>query len=134
MDPVLTIRIDTKSPNPVYRQIADALRALIVEGKLKPGDKLLTVRELAIELVVHHNTVAQAYRELAAEGWLELVRGRGAMVRGRAKPRVTKEIKDGFAKRLRELIAKAQADGMDQESIADVLRRYPMKEERNGCG
>jgi GntR family transcriptional regulator len=133
MDPELTIRIDLKSTAPVYRQIADALRALVVEEKLKPGDRLPTVRELGMELVVHHNTVAQAYRELASEGWLELVRGRGAVVRGRTRPRPTKGVGADFEKRLRELIAIAQSDGLDKGSIADILRHYQMKEKRTRC-
>lgn len=130
MEPELTIRIDLHATTPVYRQIADALRALVVEERLKPGDRLPTVRELGMELVVHHNTVAQAYRELAAEGWLELVRGRGAVVRDRSRPRPAKGAEATFEKRLRELIAKALSDGLDQALIANILRNYPRKEKR----
>ena len=130
MDPELTIRIDLRSTTPVYRQIADALRALVVEEKLKPGDRLPTVRELGMELVVHHNTVAQAYRELASEGWLELVRGRGAVVRDRTSPRPTKAVEADFQKRLRELIAIAQSGGLDQGTIADILRHFQRKEKK----
>jgi GntR family transcriptional regulator len=130
MAPEVTIRIDIKSTTPVYRQIADALRTLVVERKLKPGDRLPTVRELGMELVVHHNTVAQAYRELASEGWLELVRGRGAVVRDRTKPRPTKGVETVFERRLRELIAIAQSAGLDKGTIADILRRYQVKEKK----
>ncbi len=72
--------IDTASNVPVYRQVVDNLRSLLVEGTLQPGDTLPTVRELGFELGVHFNTVAEAYRLLAAEGWLELKRHRGAVV------------------------------------------------------
>ena len=130
MDPDLTIRIDLKSTTPVYRQIADALRALVVEEKLKAGDRLPTVRELAMELVVHHNTVAQAYREPAAEGWLELVRGRGAVVRDRTSPRPTRAVEADFKKRLRESIAIAQSGGLDQGTIADILRHFQRKKKK----
>jgi GntR family transcriptional regulator len=133
MDPEVTIRIDLKSTTPVYRQIADALRALVVEKKLQPGDRLPTVRELGMELVVHHNTVAQAYRELASEGWLELVRGRGAAVRDRTRPRPTKAVEANFEKRLRELIAIARSNGLDKGAIADILRHYPIKEKEARC-
>jgi DNA-binding transcriptional regulator YhcF (GntR family) len=53
---------------------------LLVEGKLARGTPLPSVRRLAMELSVHFNTVAEAYRELAAEGWLHLQHGRGAVV------------------------------------------------------
>ena len=85
------IRIDLDLPIPAYRQIVDGLRALIVEGVLVPGDRMPTVRDLAVDLSVHHNTVAEAYRQLAAEGWLELGRRRGATVMERPRPRMTAE-------------------------------------------
>ncbi len=61
------LRIDLASNVPVYEQIANALRADLVAGRFAPGDKLPTVRTLAIDLGIHHNTVAQAYRQLADE-------------------------------------------------------------------
>jgi GntR family transcriptional regulator len=66
-----TITIDLNSHVPVYRQIVDAMRRLLVEGELQTGDQVPTVRQLAIDLVVRFNTVAQAYRLLADEGWLD---------------------------------------------------------------
>src|ERR1700730_19257747 len=74
------IRIDLAAPTPAYRQIADAIRALLVAGELRPGERLPTVRQLAIDLAVHHNTVAEAYRILSEEGWVDLRRKRGATV------------------------------------------------------
>src|SRR5881392_167421 len=84
------LRIDLKHPVPAYRQIADGMRALLVRAAFQPGDRLPTVRQLAIDLTVHHNTVAQAYRLLADEGWIELKRHRGAKVLERRAQRATK--------------------------------------------
>lgn len=117
----LVIKIDLARAIPVYRQIEDAVRALIVEGQLRAGDRLPTVRDLALDLAVHHNTVAQAYRELAEEGWLELGRRRGATVIDRAPPRSTAANRRLFAQRARELVAKAQADGLSRGEIATIL-------------
>ena len=122
MDPDLAIRIDLRSTTPVYRQIADALR--------RDDPKSIVSCELGMEQVVHHNTVAQAYRELASEGWLELVRGRGAVVRDRTRPRPTKAVEASFEKRLRELIAIAQSGGLDKGTIADILRHFQRKEKK----
>ena len=61
----------------IYRQ----LRRAILDGRLRVGDQLPPVRQLGLDLGVHFNTVAQAYRELSDEGWLELKRRRGAAVR-----------------------------------------------------
>ena len=72
------LRIDLASAVPAYAQIAAQLRALLVAGELPPGRRLPPVRQLALDLGVHHNTVALSYRTLADEGWLDLRRGRGA--------------------------------------------------------
>ncbi len=115
------LRIDLASPTPVFRQIADGLRALLVEGAFKPGDRLPTVRQIAIDLAVHHNTVAQAYRLLAEEGWLDLRRHHGATVIERRSQRATPASQQNFSQRLRELTARAVADGVDAKTIARQL-------------
>ena len=86
MESEVTLVIDPQSSAPVYRQVVDNLRSLLVSGALKPGDALPTVRELGLELGVHFNTIAEAYRLLAGEGWLDLRRRRGAVVLERAAP------------------------------------------------
>jgi GntR family transcriptional regulator len=111
------LRIDLAARTPVYEQIASAIRAELVAGRYRPGERLPTVRTLAIDLGVHHNTVAQAYRELAAEGWLELRRHRGAMVLDRDRPSVRPDPTDTFSRPLRELVARALADGLPRKSL-----------------
>jgi GntR family transcriptional regulator len=119
-----TITIDFKSPIPVYRQIADALRHLLVNGELQPGDQVPTVRQLALDLNVHFNTVAQAYRVLSDEGWLDLKRRRGATVLDRRKPAVpSKERQKQALQRLRELTAQLQSEGIPVTQIASQLRK-----------
>lgn len=126
-----TIRIDLASPVPVYRQIEDALRALMVEGRLRPGDPLPTVRRLAVDLGIHHNTVAEAYRQLAAEGWLDLRRHRGAVVCPREHPLPAAGALESFTQRLRELIAKAHAEGLAPAAIQAILEQFLKNPEDN---
>ncbi len=111
------IRIDLSSSVPAYRQIADAIRALLVNRELKPGRQLPTVRQLAIDLAVHHNTVAEAYRLLADEGWLDLKRGRGALVVERARPNASAKERGALRQRLRELIAEMRTAGVPLDAI-----------------
>ena len=118
----LMLWIDIASSVPVYEQIANGLRAELVAGKFGPGDKLPTVRALAIDLGVHHNTVAQAYRQLADEGWLELRRHRGAVVRERHRPANRTDSTETFARPLRELLAKALAEGLARKLLIRELR------------
>jgi GntR family transcriptional regulator/MocR family aminotransferase len=117
------IRIDPASGIPVVRQIADSLRVLFVEGRLVPGTALPSVRRVAMELGVHFNTVAEAYRQLAAEGWLDLKHGRGAVVVPRVAPAIKNEAwtKD-FRNRLRAIMAQMRSQGISTASIAAELR------------
>jgi DNA-binding transcriptional regulator YhcF (GntR family) len=118
-----TLRIDSESPVPVYRQVVDNLRSLLVEGALQPGDSLPTVRELGLELGVHFNTIAEAYRLLAAEGWLDLRRRRGAVVIERAMPEQQPEAAAQFSRSLRQLIAQARTEGLPVRAIRNELER-----------
>jgi GntR family transcriptional regulator len=117
------IRIDPASGIPVVRQIVDNLRVLLVEGQLVPGAELPSVRRLAMELGVHFNTVAEAYRLLAAEGWLDLKHGRSAVVLARAMP-APKNVPstEDFRGRLRTMVAQMRSEGISASSIAAELR------------
>jgi GntR family transcriptional regulator len=101
------LRIDLSSRVPAYEQISGELRALLVSGELLPGNPLPTVRQLAMDLGVHFNTVAQAYRALAEEGWLELRRGRGARVVDRKASRANDGARDRFSRELNRLLAQS---------------------------
>jgi GntR family transcriptional regulator len=121
------LRIDLASRVPVYEQIANGLRAELVSGQFSPGTRLPTVRTLAIDLGVHHNTVAEAYRQLANEGWLELKRHRGAIVLERHLPPAGPDTMERFTRPLRELVAKGLAEGLPRSSLAremiEIVRR-----------
>jgi len=122
-----TIRIDLASPTPAYRQIANAVRAELVAGAFQPGDQLPTVRQLAMDLGVHHNTVAEAYRLLCEEGWLDMRRRHGVTVRSRQAPAPAPSAQDAFARRLQELAAEASAEGLATTTIAETLRSLALR-------
>jgi len=126
------LRIDLAASTPVYEQIANGLRAELVSGQFEPGTTLPTVRALAIDLGVHHNTVAEAYRQLASEGWLDLKRHHGATVRERHRPRATPEAMDRFSRPLRELLARALADGLSRTALARAMTEVVQKLEAGG--
>jgi GntR family transcriptional regulator len=121
------LRIDLASRVPVYEQIANGLRAELVSGQFSLGARLPTVRTLAIDLGIHHNTVAEAYRQLASEGWLELKRHRGAIVLERQRPRAGPDTMERFTRPLRELVARGLAEGLSRNSLAremmEIVRR-----------
>ncbi len=115
--PIPSLRIDLASPVPVYRQIASALRALLVGESFRAGDPLPTVRQLALDLGINHNTVAEAYRILAEEGWLDLRRRSGVTVLPRARPKASRDETATFSRRLEELLAEARARGVPLDAL-----------------
>jgi GntR family transcriptional regulator len=115
------IQIDLDSTTPVNRQIVDQLRLHLVAGGIRAGDALPSVRRLAIDLGVHFNTVADAYRTLAEEGWLDVSQGRAVRVRERAVPPASSETRQIFRRRLRQLVAQARASGVPAASLARDL-------------
>ena len=76
----MTIKINQQSGVPIYLQIVQGIKSSVAFGTLFPGEKLLSVRELAVKLRVNPNTVARAYRELKYENIIESKWGGGYFV------------------------------------------------------
>jgi GntR family transcriptional regulator len=79
---MMNLTIQQTSKVPIYVQVEEQIRSLIAAGRLKPGDQLPTIRELAAELRVNYNTIARVYLDLAREGLISTQRGRGTFVAG----------------------------------------------------
>ena len=74
------IHLNSRDPRPIYEQIMDNLRRLIISGGVAPGDRLPSVREMAAQLAINPNTIQRAYRELEIEGYLVTLPGKGTFV------------------------------------------------------
>ena len=113
------IAIDPRDPTPIYAQLERGLRAAIATGRLRAGEQLPTVRQLAVDLRVNANTVARVYAELERGGVLETRRGVGSFVRAsRAEARPVQE----RTKRLRALVTRMLADaGAAGFTIDDLI-------------
>ncbi len=77
----MEIRIDPDSAVPIYLQIIHSIKHLVASGRLKPGEQLPTVREMATDLRINPNTVARAYDILDTDGVITTQQGRGTFVR-----------------------------------------------------
>ena len=118
------IRIQIDGEVPAYRQIVDQVRTHCVEGNLQPGQTLPSARRLAAGLGVHFNTVAEAYRVLAEEGWLAVRQGRNVQVLERDDPRApTRAQVVQQRSRLRHLVAAMQAEGFSPEWIRNEMNK-----------
>lgn len=74
------ISINLRDSRPIYEQVKDGFRRLIISGALPKDYKMPSVRELAATLAINPNTIQRAYRELEAEGYICSVPGRGSFV------------------------------------------------------
>jgi len=112
----LWFRIDFHSSKPIYEQIKERIKLLILSGKLKEGEFVPSIRSLAEDLGVNLNTVARAYRELVQEGVLEVRRGEGYVV---SKVNVEK-IRTQLETELRKKIEDCKKAGIPLERILKI--------------
>lgn len=74
--------LDLKSTKPIYEQIMEQIKYQVIQGHLKPGDAIPSVRKLALELKITPGTVAKAYQELERQEIIETIRGKGTFIAG----------------------------------------------------
>lgn len=115
--------IDPKNGVPIYIQLKDGLKSLIVAGFYSEGSQLPTVRQMAIELKINSNTVARSYTELEREGIISTQQGRGTFVCGlpnQLKNDIKEQQLDGMIDRL---LSDAFALGYGVADISDRIRK-----------
>ena len=78
------IQLNYRDSKPIYEQIKDGLRRLVVSGAVRTDEKLPSVRELATSLSINPNTIQKAYRELEQEGFIYTIAGKGSYAAQRA--------------------------------------------------
>ena len=114
--------VDSRSPTPLYEQIAARVRVAVAAGDFQPGEALPSVRELSRQLRLNPATVVQAYRELEDDGFVEMRRGAGTFIR-EVHLMKKEEERD---KRAREIARGALQDaarlGLSAAEILEALR------------
>jgi GntR family transcriptional regulator len=119
----MLITINPDDERPIYRQVADAIKALIARGELAEGAALPPVRQVAADLGVNLNTIAAAYRELQAEGLLAVRHGSGAVVASRtAAARGEEELRSPLRTALTQLILAGLPRTRIMNMVAEELR------------
>lgn len=117
--------IDAKDKTPLYAQLERGLRAAMATSRLRPGDQLPTVRQLAVELRINANTVARVYADLERSGAIETRRGVGSFVTASADQARPRRERD---KRLRafvtRLLAEAATVGFGVEELIEQLNLH----------
>lgn len=122
------LALNYRDSQPIYSQIKDGLRRLIVGGALEPGEKLPTVRDMSMDLAINPKAIARAYSELEREGFIRAVPGEGggtalyAAGFARAADGGPDEAKrEELMARLRGLIAQLRELGVSGEELSAVI-------------
>ena len=113
------LHIDFRDPRPIYEQVKDNLRRLMVTGAIREGEKLPSVRALASSLAINPNTIQRAYEALEAEGYLCSVPGKGSFAaqKDRAGEARRQELLNQFS----DLAAELRCLGMTNAQLFEIL-------------
>ncbi|MEH7380691.1 GntR family transcriptional regulator [Bacillus sp. JJ1533] len=116
--------LDERSNTPIWEQIVNQVKELILKGVLHPDEKLLSVRELSSTLLVNPNTVSKAYQELERQGIIETRRGKGTFVSGQLPNKVDEEKVEEIKQSLKLLLVEASYLGINKETFVEWVENY----------
>jgi GntR family transcriptional regulator len=126
----INFSLDSTNAAPIYRQIIQQIEYAILSGRMKPGDRLPTIRSLAVELKTNPNTIAKAYGELEIRGILETQVGSGTYISVK-KPDIED---DSLNRKLREVLGRFTQDmsdlGVEGKELIRLLETYIKEESR----
>ena len=114
------ININFRDARPIYEQVRDGFRDLIISGALQTGEKLPSVRELATTLTINPNTIQRAYRELESDGYIVSVSGKGSFV---SLPNdAIKARKAELTAQFSALVKELKTLGVDENVLIDLIK------------
>jgi GntR family transcriptional regulator len=116
------LEINIESGIPIYLQIAGQTRQMAASGELAPGEKLPSVRSLAVKLRINPNTVQAAYRHLEAEGIVETRQGLGVFLCSTVKKMSAREKSQAVGSILDQAILKAHQLGLEEGEVLRLLK------------
>ena len=117
------LNITPGSETPIFRQIVDQIRGAIAGGRLAVGDPLPSVRALAAELVVNHNTVAKAYAQLVRDSLIESRRGTGYFVAKRRAIYTPAERRRRVRAMIEPMVAEALTLGLSADDVRELVEQ-----------
>lgn len=119
----MNILISTLSQTPIYEQIREQFKEMVLTGKLKSGEQLPSIRILSKDLKVGVVTVKRAYEELEKEGIVVILQGRGCFVAEIDAEKIKKIHLDILSKRLHEIKDFSSIAGISKEEVIRVLNK-----------
>lgn len=117
----MNINISNSSGRPIYEQITSQLKQMILEGKLKPGDSLPSMRQLAKELRISVITTKRAYEDLEKDGFIYSVVGKGSFVADTKVELIREEQLKQIEHHLEEAVTIAQRSNITRAEVMEIL-------------
>ncbi|PFA24314.1 GntR family transcriptional regulator [Bacillus cereus] len=117
----MDIIISNSSPDPIYEQISKQLRQLILNGRLKGGDQLPSIRVLAKELQISVITTKRAYEELEKEGYIETVAGKGTYVSRKNNERLKEQRLRLLESKVEEIVNESKVLQLSLEDLQQMI-------------
>lgn len=119
----MDLEIDPESGVPIYMQIVDRVKEMVVGGRLRPGQQLPTIRQLATDLRINYNTVGRAYVILDQEGVISTQQGRGTYIASRLDEAQIRRMRlDKLRGMVGQIIHEARALGYSGREIQDAFQ------------
>lgn len=115
------ILIDYRDTRPIYEQVVEKFKMLILRGVLKSDDKMPSVRNLAVDLSINPNTIQRAYAELERQGYVYTVKGKGNFVSDSTL--LLKQYREEITERFREICREAAEAGIPKAELSEIVEQ-----------
>lgn len=128
----MEILISNNSDSPIYEQIKEQIKGEILNGRIKPGEMLPSMRFLAKELRISIITTKRAYEELEREGFIESYTGKGSFVREFNVEILKESVKCEIEEMFEQIINKSTMADLSYEDLMEIFKViYSEREKRN---
>ncbi|MCM1992384.1 GntR family transcriptional regulator [Oceanirhabdus seepicola] len=117
----MKILISNSSSMPIYEQIGDQIKTLILKGDIEPGEPLPSIRMLAKELHISVITTKRAYEELERDGYIETVRGKGSFVKSQNQELLREKKLKRIEDMLSDVVDESRSLGLSLNELSELL-------------
>ncbi len=117
----MKIVVSNSSPDPIYDQVASQIKAQIIDGSLKEGETLPSIRRLAFDLQISVITTKRAYEELEKEGFIDTVEGKGSFVAMQNKELLREKKMKIVEEKMSEAVDEARLLGVTRAELEEML-------------
>jgi GntR family transcriptional regulator len=122
------LQIDYRDRSPIYEQIKEKMKELIIKGVLKPDERIPSVREMAQSLTINPNTIQKAYKDLEEKGYIYSARGKGSFVSPAGQWMNDKKL-DELMQNFEKVVSEMILFGAEEEQIISSVNKLFRREE-----